>query len=119
MKKVTLCGSTKFKAEFQKTEAQLALRGYIVYSCALWGHGDDPLSAEDKLMLDAVHMHKIVNSDAIYVINPEGYIGESTLREIFFARSLDKLVFFMVHDEKSKKLLSNNVRTEVRICPDI
>lgn len=119
MKKITLCGSTRFKADFQRIEAQLALRGYTVYSCALWGHADDPLSAEDKLMLDAVHMAKIANSDAIFVINPGGYIGESTKREIFFAKALGKGLHFLVNDVAAGKYRSANPRFEDRDCPAI
>lgn len=117
MKRITLCGSTRFKKEFQLAEAQLALRGYTVYSCALWGHSNDPLSVEDKLILDAVHMAKIANSDAILVINPGGYIGESTKREIFFARAMGKEVKFLELDDTAKLLSSGNVRTEYRPCP--
>lgn len=107
MKSITLCGSTRFKDTFQQVEAVLALQGYSVYSCALWGHAGNPLSAEDKLMLDAVHLAKIANSDAIFVLNVGGYIGESTLREIFFAQSMSKRVYFYSLDEKVRKIKSN------------
>lgn len=118
MKKITLCGSTRFKDQFQKAEAQLALNGYVVYSCALWGHDGDKLTDEDKLMLDAAHMAKIANSDAILVINPGGYVGESTRREVFFAHSMGKAVHVL--DRASANLCSpQKCRAEQRAYPNI
>lgn len=114
MRTITLCGSTRFKKEFQATEAQLALNGYAVYSCALWGHDGDELTDEDKLMLDAVHMVKIANSDAIFVINKDGHIGPSTRREIFFARGMGKQVYYL---EPLKDGFHHVERTQQRVMP--
>ena len=41
-------------------------------------------------MLSKLHYKKIEISDAIYVVNLNGYIGESTKSEIEYARSLNK-----------------------------
>jgi hypothetical protein len=112
MKTITLCGSTRFKEQFQTAEANLSLNGFTVYSCALWGHSGNPLTEEDKLVLDAVHMVKIANSDAIFVINPGGYVGESTRREIFFARGMGKKVYFLQPCQ-----LSHSFRKEPRLDP--
>lgn len=90
--KITLCGSTRFKDHFSALNSLLTKAGHIVYSCAVFAHAGDEQTTEDKLMLDAVHLSKIVNSDAIYVINPDGYVGESTMREILFARMQDKKI---------------------------
>lgn len=119
--KITLCGSTRFKKEFQIAEAQLSLNGHAVYSCALWGHADDPLTDEDKLVLDAVHMVKIENSDAILVLNVGGYIGESTRREVFFAHGLGKKVFFVDPTDKSAIALSDplDFRSVFRPAPKV
>lgn len=94
---ITLCGSTRFKDVFDKANAELSLRGHTVYSCALWGHSGDTLTPNNKLMLDAVHFSKIVNSDAILVLNAEDYVGESTRREIYFAHAMGKSIFFLEH----------------------
>lgn len=104
MRTVTLCGSTKFKEEFQKLEANLSLRGWAVYSCALWRHAGDELAAYEKLRLDAIHMVKIANSDYVYVINKDGYIGESTMREIYFAHAMDKNITFHEPDDELARL---------------
>lgn len=93
--KITLCGSTRFRDAFDKANAELSLQGHTVYTCALWGHAGDSLTANDKLMLDAVHFAKIANSDAILVLNVDDYIGESTRREIYFANAMEKEVRFL------------------------
>lgn len=95
MKTITLCGSTKFKELFLKKERELSLAGYAIYTCAMWGHQNDPLTAEQKLTLDAVHMVKIANSDEVLVISQNGYFGESTRREIYFAAGLGKKITFL------------------------
>ena len=90
--RITLCGSTKFWEEFQKANRALTRDGHTVYT-VLVGKKDNP-SEDEKLMLDAVHMSKIANSQAIVVINKDDYIGESTTREIYFAKALGLPIFF-------------------------
>lgn len=87
---ITLCGSTRFKAEFVEVQKQLTLLGNIVISVGLFGHsGDNEVWAEGtKEMLDDMHRHKIAMADEIYVIDVDGYIGESTKSEIAYAASL-------------------------------
>jgi hypothetical protein len=46
-------------------------------------------------MLDDIHKRKIDMADAIYVINKNGYIGESTKSEIKYAFEHHKAVMFM------------------------
>lgn len=97
-KVVTLCGSTKFKAEFEKAMKELTLKGYIVLTCGLFGHADgeyqDTITPEVKTMLDELHKRKIDLSDEIYVINKDGYIGESTQSEIEYAKQTGKKVVY-------------------------
>ena len=45
-----------------------------------------------KEMLDEMHLAKIDMADEIFVINPGGYVGQSTAREIAYARSQGKTV---------------------------
>lgn len=94
---VTLCGSTRFKDEFLEVQKVLTLQGHIVLSVGLFGHADNvELTPEEKIRLDNLHKEKINMSDAIYVINPGGYIGESTYSEIDWARRMKKQIFFLV-----------------------
>jgi hypothetical protein len=94
---VTLCGSTRFRAEYEAMNRTLTLAGNIVISVGLFGHGEpEALSEETKARLDELHLRKIDISDGIYVINPGGYIGESTRREIEYAEKNGKEVNYLV-----------------------
>jgi len=42
-----------------------------------------------------MHKQKIEMADCIYVINKNGYIGESTKSEIEYAEGLGKKVYYM------------------------
>ena len=99
---VTLCGSTRFKDAFMEAQKRLTLEGNIVISVGLFGHsGDNEVWTEGtKEMLDNMHKRKIDMSDGIYVINVEGYIGESMRSEIDYAIRNGKTVEYL---EPSKK----------------
>ena len=79
-KVVTICGSTCFKEEILAARKRLTLEGNIVLSPDLFGHsGDDEVWAPGmKEFLDDMHRRKIDMSDEVYVVNPGGYIGDST-----------------------------------------
>ncbi|MFQ6723735.1 MAG: hypothetical protein ACLRFE_00170 [Clostridia bacterium] len=103
-KVVTLCGSTKFKDDFMREQKRLTLEGNIVISVGLFGHSgdsevwenmDEGALTKTKLMLDDMHKRKIDMADEIFVINKNGYIGESTRNEIEYAISKNKKVEFM------------------------
>jgi len=98
---VTLCGSTKFKEQFIKAQHDLTLAGWIVLSVGLFGHLDEPSVFEPsiKTMLDAQHKQKIDMSDAIYVIDVDGYIGDSTRSEIEYAKAHDKKIMYLSSGE--------------------
>lgn len=102
-KVITLCGSTKFEEEFKKVQRDLTIKGYIVLSCGLFGHGSDKeffesLSPDQqstlKKNLATLHKRRIDLSDEIFVINPGGYIGQSTMEEIAYAKLCDKDVTY-------------------------
>ena len=103
-KVITLCGSTKFKDEFLKAQKDLTLKGNIVISVGLFGHSGDSEVWENmdegtliktKEMLDDMHKRKIDMSDEIFVINVNGYIGDSTKSEIEYAIKTGKKVNYL------------------------
>ena len=103
-KVITLCGSTRFRAEYERVQKELTLQGNIVISVGLFGHSGDSEVWEGKeegewsstkMMLDDMHLRKIDMADEIYVINRGGYIGESTRREIEYALTQGKKVNYM------------------------
>ena len=94
---ITLCGSTRFREDFLRIQKALTLQGNIVLSVGLFGHsGDDEVwENETKEMLDDMHKRKIDMSDAIFVINKNGYLGESTRSEIAYAEACGIAVQYM------------------------
>ena len=103
-KLITLCGSTKFKDEFLKAQKDLTLKGNIVISVGLFGHSgdsevwenmDEGTITKTKEMLDDMHKRKIDMSDEIFVINVNGYIGDSTKSEIEYAIKTGKKVNYL------------------------
>lgn len=52
------------------------------------------LTNEQKTALGALHLRKIDLADRILVVNPGGYVGESTSREIAYAHATGKPVSF-------------------------
>lgn len=97
-KVITLCGSSRFKEEFERINKELTLAGNIVISLGVWGHAGDTFTEEQKVMLDDIHKRKIDMADAIYVINKDGYVGSSTRCEIGYAIKHGKQVIFMEDD---------------------
>lgn len=101
---ITLCGSTKFKEEFAQVASDLTKQGHIVLAPAVFHHADVvELTAEDKIRLDNLHKQKINMSDAIFVINKDGYIGESTFSEIDWAERMGKEIYFLEELPKKEK----------------
>ena len=96
---ITLCGSTRYKDDFIEAQSQLTLDGNIVLSVGLFGHADGiDFTPETKAMLDDIHKRKIDMSDAIYVINRDGYIGDSTRSEINYAKDHNKQIYYMFEE---------------------
>lgn len=103
-KVITLCGSTRFKDEFMKAQKDLTLKGNIVISVGLFSHsGDDEVwknmdegtLTKTKEMLVDMHKRKIDMADEIFVINVDGYIGDSTKSEIEYATKTGKKVNYL------------------------
>ena len=101
---ITLCGSTRFKEEFMMAQKRLTLEGNIVISVGLFGHSgdeevwdgmDEGTLSKTKKMLDDMHKRKIDMADEIFVINVDGYIGESTRSEIEYAKAHGKKIRYL------------------------
>ena len=94
---ITVCGSSKFKEEIFKAAEELTLQNHIVLTPIIFHHADNKeLTVEQKIMLDNIHRQKIDLSDAIYVVNVDGYIGESTFGEIDWAAKKKKEIYFLI-----------------------
>ncbi len=94
---VCLCGSTRFKQQFQEHNLKETLAGKIVLSVGCYMHSDPELGITDeqKKKLDELHLRKIDLADEVLILNVGGYIGESTRRELQYAERQGKKICFL------------------------
>lgn len=88
---VCLCGSARFAAELRAANRALTLAGVVVLAPV---EADGPVTDEQRTALGALHLRKIDLADRVVVVNPGGYVGESTAAEIAYARAAGKPVSF-------------------------
>ncbi len=92
MKTLTICGSMRFSEEMQKIAWKLeTVDGFNVLQCV---YGDDELDDAARARLEQAHYRKIDLSDGIYVVDIDGYYGESVRAEIEYTRNHRKEVLF-------------------------
>lgn len=91
IKVVTICGSLRFKKQMMEAAEKLELeKGYAVIQCVYFENNDWQKYDIDADEFEKLHLKKIFISDAIYVVNVNGYVGESTKKEIEYAKKLNK-----------------------------
>ncbi len=119
--KVTLVGSARFEAQFHEWSEKLTLAGMVVYSLAVFpstkGGEKSWYTEEQKHTLDLVHLTKIVHSDCVVVLNVEGYVGESTRREIEFATRIGRPVYYLEGPPNVERLLDRLEHIERQAAP--
>jgi hypothetical protein len=96
---VCICGSTRFVDEMRVANRDLTLAGVIVVAPGVFlraddHEADDVITDGEETALDALHLRKIDLADRVLVVNPGGYVGESTSREIAYANAIGKPVSF-------------------------
>lgn len=93
MKTVTICGSMRFQEQMREIAFALETRhGMNVLQCVY--DGGRGVTAEEKAALAKAHYRKIELSDAVYVVDIQGYIGHSVAEEIAFAKALGKEIIY-------------------------
>lgn len=91
--KVCLCGSSRFKDKFFEVAQQLTEEGYNVSLPVIF-----ELENFDNIEINylrEVYKAKIADADLLYVINCDGYIGNTTREEINWAIQLGKKVQYL------------------------
>lgn len=88
---VCICGSARFVDELRAANRDLTFAGVIVVAP---GEAGEAITSKQKTLLDALHLRKIDLADRVLVVNPGGYVGESTSREIAYARATGKPISF-------------------------
>lgn len=100
---LTLCGSARFESYWHEVNKQLGLAGHICFSMMTFPsiEGDRLwYTPEQKWSLDLAHLAKIEESDGVVMLNVEGYLGESSLRELEWARLRNKKVIWLEEDNR-------------------
>jgi len=99
---VCLCGSTRFYKEFVEANFEETMAGRIVLSVGFYPHAakevhgqEIGISPDQKVMLDELHLRKIDLAHEILVLNVGCHIGESTSREIEYARKQGKPIRYL------------------------
>lgn len=106
---VCLCGSTRFKDAFVKAQLDETLAGRIVLTIGcnmksdteIFGHMSEAEREVVKAKLDKLHLEKILLADEVLILNVGGYVGESTARELAYARGLGKVIRFLDPEQPS------------------
>lgn len=96
MKIITVCGSLKFYKEIVEMALKMELEG----NCMLvpiynpYNTDKDAFTDEEIKRISKMHYEKIKLSDAILVVDVDGYIGSSTSNEIESAKTLNKEILY-------------------------
>ena len=100
MKTITICGSMRFEKEMQQTAFSLETEyGFNVLQCV---YGNKKLNESEKYNLIKAHYRKIDISDAVYIMDINGYIGDSVKEEINYAKNTCKEVIYHSEFVKNK-----------------
>lgn len=94
MKIIAICGSMKFENEMKKIAFILETKYDMCVLQCVYNEDKSELCENDIVALNSAHYKKIEISDAIYVVNINGYVGEQVKKEIALAKRLGKEVIF-------------------------
>ena len=90
-KVAVLCGSTRYKKQYEKVAADLEMNGYILLRTSIFSHYDHiDLRKRDVKRLEKIFREKIKFCDEVHVVVVNNYIGESTRKEIQLAEVYNK-----------------------------
>lgn len=92
---VTVCGSLQFWDKIEEISELLELeRGYTVLGIVPHVIKRELTHAE-KARLGELHLRRIELSDAIFVVNVGGYIGDAVKKEIDYAKKLGIEIMYL------------------------
>lgn len=95
IKVVTICGSMKFSKDIMRIATELETdKGYCVIQ-PVYNSDDKMLTDSELENIKMAHYKKIDISDAIFVVNVDGYIGKSVAEEIEYAKRLNKEILYL------------------------
>jgi len=95
MKVITICGSIKFIEEMKCLAEKLELENNCVLSVIYPTKNKECYTEEEIHFLQKGHYKRIDISDAIFVVNKNGYIGEAVREEIEYAKRKNKEIIYL------------------------
>lgn len=113
---ITICSSMRFKKEIEEAHKMLTLKGWIVLlPCPFYPdeNPDYPLSTAGKNNFMAMHYQRIRMSDAVYIINKDGYIGESVADELKYATRQGKKIIYYEPDPENYSTGSEKEKEDI------
>ena len=104
---VDIIGSSRFKDLILEYGKRFNLQGDVaIHSDVFTGADGFEISEEGIKNCIKTGHRRIVMCDQVFVVNPEGYIGDSTREEIEFAKSIGREVTYMVEPYIMKLFIS-------------
>ena len=94
MRVITICGSLKFQDEIMKAAEKMALDGNCILTPTYPVLENIQITEEQLTKLKEAHFKRIELSDAIFVVNVNNYIGDSTKLEIEYAKNNGKEILY-------------------------
>lgn len=92
MKTVTICGSMRFENEMQRIAFELEIKHRCNVLQCIYGLRKEQLTSNEITILEEAQLNRIKLSDAIYVVDIGGYIGDMTKKEMSYAKAHGKKI---------------------------
>jgi hypothetical protein len=117
MKIITVCGSLKFEEAMKIHAEKLALEGNCVLSIVYPKKNKDSYTNDETQILKKGHYKRMELSDAIFVVNKNGYIGEDVRNEIEYAKERKKEILYLETPAEGQRLSRVRPQTDSAFCP--
>lgn len=101
LKTVTICGSMKFAKQMKVIAFELETNNNFNVLQCVYNEENTPITEDMIEKLALTHYQKIMMSEAIYVVDIEGYIGDSVKSEIEYALKMGKEIIY--HSQQGGK----------------
>ena len=93
---VALIGSTRYKSEFLSAARAFSLRGEMVLTPHVYTDTTSQgLDKDEQEMLHELALKRIDMADRVFVVNPNNKLTESVHKQIEYAQSLNKDIYYL------------------------
>ena len=94
MKTITICGSMKFAEQMKYIAWKLEIEQEVNVLQCVYNERNESITDDMLKRLTSAHYKKIDLSDAVYIVDIDGYIGTSVEQEISYAKENGKEIIF-------------------------